>query len=344
MDIQGCGTIRVIYPYLLLNHFLYHNNKVSTGGTYLSNFIYDPMFYKNFTFVQFQRAAEDYHIHLYSHIIKEVRKYFKIPIIYEIDDMLFNIPKWNYASDYYNKNEENVKKLMEMSDAIIVSTPFLKKSFSNYNKKISIIPNHLAKFVWGDIYPKHLNEPREKKPKIIWAGSENHFSLKGNDGGDFGSKLIDFIKKTVDKYEWNLLGACPSELNNFSDKIKIHSWVKIFQYPYYIKSIDADIGIAPLSNCDFNRCKSNIKALEYVACGIPGVYSDIDPYSNMTIKCGTEEYMISKIEELASDIDMRSRTWEKDYKIVKSQLWWEEDNNLKKYVETYLNLFGKKLP
>lgn len=341
---QGCGTIRVIYPYLLLNHFRHHSNKVTSGGTYLSNFIYDASFYKNFTFVQFQRAAEEYHLSLYYYIIKEVRKSVKIPIIYEIDDMLFDIPKWNYASDYYEKNRGNIEKLLELSDAIIVSTVPLKKYFEKYNKKISIVPNHLPKFVWGDIFPKHLNNPREKKPRIVWAGSDNHFSSKNKKSGDFGEKLIDFIIKTTDKYEWHFIGGIPVDLHDYKDKITHHSWVKIFQYPSCVKSINADIGIAPLSNCDFNRCKSNIKALEYVACGIPGVYSDVYPYKNMTITCETEEYMISKIEELASNVDMRAKVWEKDYKRVETQLWWEENNNLKKYIDSYLNLFGKKLP
>ena len=41
-----------------------------------------------------------------------------------------------------------------------------------------------------------------------------------------------------------------------------------------------DIAIVPLENNHFNRCKSNIKWLEYSACGIPGVYSDILPYNS----------------------------------------------------------------
>lgn len=253
-DIQGCGTIRVIYPYLLLNHFSY-KDRVTAGGTYLSNFVYDPLFYKNFTFVQFQRAAEKYHLSLYNHIIREVRKYVKIPIIYEVDDLLFDIPEWNYASEYYKENNDNIKRLLELSDAIVVSTLPLKNHLSKYNKKIAVVPNHLSKFVWGEIYPKHLNEPREKKPRILWAGSQNHFSQDNKSGGDFGKKLIEFIIKTTDKYDWCLLGAFPYELLDYKDKIKVYPWVKIFQYPKTLKDIDADIGIAPLLKCDFNDCK-----------------------------------------------------------------------------------------
>jgi glycosyltransferase involved in cell wall biosynthesis len=162
--------------------------------------------------------------------------------------------------------------------------------------------------------------------------------------GDFGSRLIDFIKKTLDKYDWHFMGAMPAELHEYKDKLTYHEWKDTWHYPQYVKSINADIGIAPLEFNLFNECKSNIKALEFTACGMPGVYTNIEPYKFMTTKANTEEEMISKIEELASDPELRMRTWEKDYNIVKKQLWWEENDNFKKYINTYLNLMGRKLP
>ena len=41
-----------------------------------------------------------------------------------------------------------------------------------------------------------------------------------------------------------------------------------------------------LKTSPFNRCKSNIKWLEYSACGIAGIYADLPPY-NTTIEHGT---------------------------------------------------------
>lgn len=256
-DTQGCGTIRVMYPYMLLNHYKIPELKIYT--TFLSNYVKDVDFYKSFTFVQFQRAATQYHIDLINHFKTKVQSNHKIVSIYEIDDLLINIPEWNYAHQYYRQNVEYVKKCISMTDGVIVSTEPLRKIYSEFNRNISVVPNHLPKFVWGDIH-KASDYYAGGKIKILWAGSQNHFANKdmvkhGLTGGDFGSELMKFIKKTTDVYDWNLMGAMPVELESVKDKIKYTPWCNIFQYPSVMKSIEPDICIAPLENNIFNKYK-----------------------------------------------------------------------------------------
>jgi hypothetical protein len=263
-DVQGCGTIRVIYPYLLLNHFRY--KKIHFASSYSSYFIRDVDFYKRFLYVQFQRAATKDHLNLFKVFHNKIRTQTNTPLIYEIDDLLIGIPEWNYAHDYYKQCEPYIKEMLSMVDGIITSTERLSEVYSEFNKNITVIPNHLPKFIWGDIYPKHYNEPREKKPRILWAGSQNHFSQphlyeKGVKGGDFGSKMLDFIRKTTDKYQWIFSGGFPIELEGVKNKIETHKWVDVFNYPRHLKDLDADICVAPLIPCLFNDSKSNINML-----------------------------------------------------------------------------------
>ena len=346
-DMQGCGTIRCIYPYLLLNHF--RTPKIQMFGNYMSEYIWEPNYYKGYTIVQFQRSATKRHLELYRHFKSEVQKAKEIPMVYEIDDMLIGIPEWNYAHEYYVKCEDYIKEMMGMSDAMVTSTYKLKQIYSQYNKNISVIPNHLPKFMWGETYQKHINQPRIKRPRILWAGSQNHFAdkrllEKGVRGGDFGPELIDFIKKTTDKFEWYIMGGWPHELEPVRDKIHKMPWKNIFEYPSAMKAIDADICIAPLEDNVFNSAKSNIKQLEFSACGAAGVYSHVEPYKNSYLTSRSDEEMISYIEDLAVDVDLRGKVWNKDWQLVKDQIWWEENNNIRKYINTYLKLFGMKLP
>ncbi len=316
-------------------------------GTHLMNYVSEIQWYKPFTFVQFQRSATEEHHGLIQHFKNTIQKRFPIPAIYEIDDMLFNIPKWNYASLYYNRNEDVVKRIMESCDAMVVSTAKLKEVYQNYCKKISIIPNHLPRFVWGDTYPAHDYYDEDKKVKILWGGSQNHFSMKDvtedKDGGDFGKELMKFIKGTLGKYDWHFMGAMPEGLEDVKSKVNFTPWKNVFEYPKALKDIEPDICIAPLQDIEFNHCKSNIKCLEYTACGAVGVYSDVTPYKFMSLRAKTDEQMIAHIEKLAGDVNYRASIYNKDYQRVKAQLWWEENNNIKKYIETYLNMFGQCL-
>lgn len=347
-DVQGCGTIRVIYPYLLLNH--YKQKGIQVHSSYLSQYIRDKEFYKGHTFVQFQRSATEHHLNIYKHFKSVVQKDVKVPLIYEIDDVLFGIPEWNFAHKYYNENLDMVKTMLQIADAVVVSTPYLKKVYSEFNKNISIVPNHLPKFVWGEIYPAHEYKDENRKVKILWAGSQNHFAIPqvttAKSGGDFGKELIRFVRKTVDKYDWHFKGAWPGELNDLrnSGKITFHNWTPIFEYPASVKAIEPDICLAPLQDIEFNYSKSNIKALEYSALGAPGIYSDVEPYKDCVVKVKTDEEFISEIEKMADDIDYRAKIFDKSLQKVQGQLWWEEDGNLKKYINTYLNMFGHKLP
>lgn len=347
-DVQGCGTIRVIHPYLLLNHFRRPDIQVITQ--HMNHFVFQPEFYKNFTFAQFQRSATQQHYNIFVFFKKEVQKIHKIPLIYEIDDLLLGIPNYNYASGYYKTLEEWTKRCMSICDGMTVTTQGLKDAYSDYCKNITIIPNHLPKFIWGDIFPSHDYYEEGTKPKILWSGSQNHFTRKGltpesaGMSGDFGKELINFIRKTTGAYDWYFVGALPEELEPVKSKLCWIPWKHIFEYPKAVKDIEPDLCVAPLIDNVFNNCKSNIKMLEFAAMGAPGVYSDVAPYQQAKVKVKTDEEMISEIEKLASDIDYRAKVYNHDYNQIKNQLWWEEGGNLKKYINSYLNMFGQKLP
>ncbi len=344
-DLQGCGYIRVIMPSLLLNNL---RNRYDIESMYSVNFIGDPYYYKTLTHVTFQRAATEGHLGLFNHFVSKIKPIANVPIIYECDDDLFNIPKWNFASTYYTDNRINIEKILSMADGITVSTEKLKQLYGKYNENVVVIENHLAKFMWGGPLPFMYDQ--NKKIRIGWAGSENHFINtkskeygKGVTGGDFGKEFIKFIKKTVNKYQWVISGAIPIELSDVKDKIEFYSFKPLLEYPAHLKSLKLDIFVAPLEKCEFNDGKSNIKALEAAVLDVPGVYSNVEPYKNMTLTSDDDYGMIEHIERLASDVDYRYIVACKDYDIVKNQLYWEENDNLMKYVNAQLSLFNVQL-
>jgi O-antigen biosynthesis protein len=346
-DMQGCGHIRMIFPALLMNHLRIqgYNFYSSYGNT----FVNDPAFYKNYTMIVFQRAATDRHLKLINYFVTNLKPIVKVPIVYEIDDLLVDIPRWNRAYEYYEKYADSIEKIMRLASGITVSTNKLKEIYSKFNENITVIPNHLPKFLWGDILYKGGN--RNLKPRILYQGSDNHFCTKrmaekgGNTGGDFGNTLIDYIRKTTDKYQWVFMGGYPLELDDLKNNgtIEYHGWHNILEYPSYIKKLNIDLCLAPLQQNIFNESKSNIKNLEYVALGVPAIYTDIEPYKHTTNKVKTDEEMISLIEKIIDNPDFGLGTWRADYEVVEDQLFWEDNDNVYRYINSYLGLFKKRL-
>ena len=337
-DMAGCGYIRCMFPAMLLSQIGYKN--IRFLPSYGIHFINDGAFYKNQLFIMFQRSATPDQLKLVQYFRNKIKQPTNTPLIYEIDDLLTDIPSWNYASDFYKKYSDIAIEIMKNMDGMMVSTNKLKQVYSQYNNKIRVQPNHLVKGFWGEAKYK---ETTNKKPRVLWAGSGNHFSNKeGVRGGDFGDKLLQFMNRTTDKYQWVIVGGCPMELRN-NKRIEHIGWINLFNYPNYLQSLNIDLAIAPLEQNLFNECKSNIKALEYTASGIPGIYTNIEPYKDLTVVCDTEEWMIHEIETHLSNRNKLKETWISDYKKLKPQLFWEDNNNLIKYFNKMVGFFGLKL-
>jgi intein/homing endonuclease len=249
---------------MLLNHLRIEGYKFH--ASYGSYFVNEPRFYSNFTMVQFQRASTDKHLNLVKHYIANIKPSVKVPIVYEVDDLLIGIPHWNRAFEYYDQYVKSIENILRIVSGMTVSTNKLKEVYSKYNNNIVVIPNHLPKFLWGDVYYKgynpYLSNKNGKRPRILYQGSDNHFCTKklkdkGYSGGDFGAVLLDYIRKTTDKYQWVFMGGYPLELDDLKNngKIEYHPWKNILEYPSYIKTLNVDLCIAPLQQNLFNESK-----------------------------------------------------------------------------------------
>ena len=100
-------------------------------------------------------------------------------------------------------------------------------------------------------------------------------------------------------------------------------WFSIRKIPYYPMSLstfydwlgknsDWDIGIMPLVNTEFNKCKSELKYIEFSALGIPVVASDIDVYKEAIEEgvtgflANTEDEWVDKLSLLIEDPTLRN--------------------------------------
>jgi len=335
-DMAGCGTIRVILPSMILNN--YYSENYQFEAIYNNRYLPYPGSYSDRSYVTFQRSSTEQQLEMIKHLKKSdpSRK-----ILYEVDDDLLNIPDWNFAHDFYASKRPFIEKIIGVCDGVVCSTEELKKVLSPYNDNIGVSPNCLPKFIWGEPVPK---PETEGKTRIMYAGSHNHFDQK-SDRGDFDSILIEYVKKTADDFQWIFVGGMPQSLKG-DERIINHFWRPVIEYPSFLKSLKPDIFLAPLDDNQFNASKSNIKALEAAALGIPLIASNREPYRNMCYTASTAPYFIEILDNLARvDNGFRNSIWKIQYDAIKDQLFWEnnEHKNLLEYVNKHLRLIGKEL-
>lgn len=322
-DKEAPGTIRVILPYLLLNCY---KNILANFDFTMSN---HPSYFKGLNALQVQRLATPEQYQVIHAIKRSIAPKFGFGVFYDCDDLITDIPEFNSTYEYYNKNKESVLKILETVDCIMCSTAKLAGFFSKYNKT-KVIQNRLFEPIWK--MHKHTSFfETGAKPKIIWSGGTTHFNKDKDD--DFDEKIVNYIKETSNRFEWIFFGHKPLSLEK--DQITFYPWTaNYFEYPNMLRKIDPDIGIALLAVNDFNRCKSNLKAMEYSALNIPGIYTKITPYEFMSCKITTSDQFIESIEKLTTDQAYYERVRDKDYETLKDNLYWTNAYT-KKYLDSY---------
>ena len=77
------------------------------------------------------------------------------------------------------------------------------------------------------------------------------------------------------------LGAITGIFKNIPEKQKeFHSWLSHAAYPLKMKLLNLDIGLAPITNNDFNKKKTALKWMDYTMSGAATIASNISPYAD----------------------------------------------------------------
>ena len=243
-------------------------------------------------------------------------------IINDVDDWYWGLHEDNHAYTLthpdHNKEEniDHYKKILQLSDAVTVSTPFLLDRISNDFgcQNVHLIDNHV------NVSDFTIRYPRNRKPIVGWVGSTSHRSgdLELLTGVLNSPKFRVHHSGHVDGATW------------FADKVGLPK-DKVSKTPmhhpqmYARLSFQFDIGIAPLNDIPFNHAKSWIKAIEYAAANIPFVASDLGEYRRLQDEYGigllasTEEEWTEHLVRLC-DYGERMRMGKKQREVVLSRL------------------------
>jgi len=209
-----------------------------------------------------------------------------IPLILDTDDLI--IGRRNRGGHRLQDGGEPDRLFLDMlgrSALVTVTTETLQKLLEEWLQKVSpkdasdlssrirVLPNLIDPRLWDMDF--QIGRNSNGKVRMAFFGSETH-------GLDL-AMITPAIRKVLvahrDKVELRCWGCITEELKTVDGVCYMGPYDP--DYPQYAKRLPearVDFALVPLLPNRFNRAKSPIKYLEFGICGIPGIYSDLEPY------------------------------------------------------------------
>jgi processive 1,2-diacylglycerol beta-glucosyltransferase len=242
---------------------------------------------------EFAKAAS-----LFNEVLARARAEGK-PIIYEIDDLLFDLPEDHpyVSAEYFLPALLPMLHAVLEADLVTTATERLRDYLLPLNSNIRVLRNYLNQEIWKE---NPTGGQRNQIQVVVgFMGSDSHLP-------DL-AQLVPVFRGLLERFGNNIKlrfwgGSPPSEIRALPQV----EWVPLAEASYaefagYFSGQKSDIFIAPLADSLFNRCKSPIKFLEYSWLGVPGVYSALAPYQGV-VEHGKNGFLASTLAEWEQSI------------------------------------------
>ena len=256
-DAHGCGHYRIVQPFEAMRREGLVEGMIAGAHlppVALARYRPDALI--------LQRQITDEQLKL----LESYRDFSRAFKVFELDDLIQQVP---LKSMFHAAMPKDVLKSMRRAlatvDRFVVSTEALAEQFQGFHPDIRVIHNRLPPHWWRDLQSRRRSGT---KPRVGWGGGSSH-------RGDL-ELIADVVRDLAGEVEWVFLGMCPDKLRPYVHEF--HVGVPIDEYPCKLASLDLDLALAPLEENAFNACKSNLRLLEYGACGFPVICTDLEPY------------------------------------------------------------------
>lgn len=278
--------------------------------------------------------ARDYHVIVGQRISRMHalpiwrRLRLKHRLVYETDDDLWSIDPTNFEaiSGHTLDVIDATEQAIAAAHLVTVSTEPLAEVLRKFHDNVVVLPNHI------DAELLKVERPRRDRVTVGWAGGGSHL----RDIAMVAPRLRRFFERNP-RVDFHTIGTdyrvamrLPGRHTDWNPDIAA-----------YYRTIDFDIGLAPLVDSVFNRSKSAIKALEYAALGIPVIASDLEPYRAF-VQDGVTGYLVrddhewtKRLFELANDAAMRE---EMGAAAKRAAAGWTIQDGYRRWVDAYRSL------
>jgi glycosyltransferase involved in cell wall biosynthesis len=201
-----------------------------------------------------------------------------IPVVFHIDDDLLAVPA-SLGDAKFNKYNDPariaaLRENIEHSDLCYVSTHELAKRFKEHGVATAIVSGE----IYCSVSPDEVGAlvPPATGPVIGYMGTAGH-------SADLEMILPDIAAamELLPTLNFELFGSVkmPPELTRFGRRVRHLPAVADYgQFRARLRSLGWWVGLAPLEDNAFNRCKADTKWVEYSLAGAAVIASDLVVY------------------------------------------------------------------
>ena len=222
-----------------------------------------------------------------------------VPIVFDFDDAVFvsyRSPSNGYLS--YLKFASKTKTICRLASHVMVGNPYLAEYARQVNDRVTVIPTTIDT-------EKYRVPPRAEKagpPVIGWTGS--YSTVQHLD------TLRGALKKLAERESFRLRVIGTPSYECAPIEVEARQW----RADSELEDLSAiDIGMMPLPDDKWSKGKCGLKALQFMALGIPticspvGVNTDIIQDDVNGFIAGTEDEWVEKLSRLLRSAELRQR-------------------------------------
>lgn len=211
-------------------------------------------------------------------------------IVYDIDDLVYlkNVESKAHPFVTFIKGRKKPLYLMKTADYVITCTPYLDEFVRQYNTNTIDI----SSTVDTDERYKPVNNYSATVPTLGWSGSistSKYFYL-----------LEGVLKELANQYQFKILVIGDESVQIDGLEIEAIPWKDSTE----IENLQRiDIGLYPLPDEEWVLGKSGLKAIQYMALGIPTIATAIGANFRV-IENGVSGFLVSSKEEWIQQLSM----------------------------------------
>jgi len=223
----------------------------------------------------------------------------RVPMVFDFDDAIFvsyRSPSNGYLS--YLKFASKTRSICRMASHVMVGNPYLAEYARKVNDHVTVIPTTID----TEKYRVPLRKESSGPPVIGWTGS--YSTVQHLD------TLRGALKKlaATESFRLRVIGTPAYECAPID--VEAMQW----RADTELDDLAAiDIGVMPLPDDKWSKGKCGLKALQFMAMGIPtvcspvGVNTDIIQDDQNGFLASTEDEWVDKLSRLLRSRDLRER-------------------------------------